>query len=80
MLSVVMNSYCLMSCYSTRGRAQVDCKILHVQAQLTQLEASAGNLLGQLGALCAEQLRKATILQGECCGSFRIRKERFQLL
>jgi len=32
--------------------------------QLKKLEAAAGNLLGQLGALCATQLRKATILQG----------------
>ena len=38
--------------------------LLHFQAPLRQLEAAAGNLLGQLGALCAEQLRKATILQG----------------
>ena len=31
---------------------------------VAQLEAAAGNLLGQLGALCSEQTRKATILQG----------------
>ena len=42
--------------------------LMHAQAQLAKLEAAAGNLLGQLGALCAEQLRKATILQGEPCG------------
>ncbi len=33
-------------------------------ALLARLEAAAGNLLGQLGALCCEQTRKATILQG----------------
>ena len=41
-----------------------DTVLLYFQAPLRQLEAAAGNLLGQLGALCAEQLRKATILQG----------------
>ena len=41
-----------------------DTFLLHFQVPLRQLEAAAGNLLGQLGALCAEQLRKATILQG----------------
>ena len=34
------------------------------QALLDRLEPAAGNLLGQLGALSAEQTRKATILQG----------------
>ena len=34
------------------------------QGLLDRLEAAAGNLLGQLGALSAEQTRKATILQG----------------
>lgn len=46
------------------GRACDACS-MHLQAQLAKLEAAAGNLLGQLGALCAEQLRKATILQGD---------------
>ena len=35
-----------------------------MQMLLVSLEAVAGNLLGQLGALSAEQTRKATILQG----------------
>ncbi len=35
-----------------------------MQALLEQLEGVTVNLLAQLGALCAEQLRKATILQG----------------
>ncbi|CAL8470925.1 g10467 [Coccomyxa elongata] len=35
-----------------------------LQALLEQLEGVTVNLLAQLGALCAEQLRKATILQG----------------
>ena len=34
------------------------------QGVLDHLEAAAGNLLGQMGALSAEQTRKATILQG----------------
>ena len=46
------------------GLAQLLPKLRALGELLARLEAAAGNLLGQLGALCCEQTRKATILQG----------------
>ncbi|KAK9842285.1 hypothetical protein WJX81_004630 [Elliptochloris bilobata] len=52
-----------------KGLARLLPALRALAALLTRLEAAAANLLGQLGALCCEQTRKATILQGKFAGS-----------